>query len=90
MYMDNINELKRLVLEIDEQESNEEECNSDLVIENLYKIKDIVSKIVLQEGILPSYIGSEGHPIKSPIPTPQGYTKIRVATYAKMKGDYYV
>jgi hypothetical protein len=47
MYMDNINELKRLVLEIDEQESNEDECNNDLVIENLYKIKDIVSKIVL-------------------------------------------
>ena len=46
MYMDNINELKRLVLEIDEQESSDD-CDGDVVIENLYKIKDIVSKIVL-------------------------------------------
>ena len=52
MYMENINELRRLVLEIDEEESKDTEssdfeCNEDLVIENLYKIKDIVSKIVL-------------------------------------------
>ena len=46
---DTIYTLKNLINEIDYEESNagefeDFECNEDLVIENLYKIKDIIAR----------------------------------------------
>lgn len=39
--------LKDLISDINYEESMEEDCNTDLVIESLYKIKDIVERALL-------------------------------------------
>lgn len=44
---DAIYTLRDLIADIDYEESLEEDCNGDLVIENLYKIKEIVARALL-------------------------------------------
>lgn len=43
---DTIYTLKNLINEIDYEESNED-ANTDLVIENLYKIKDLIARALI-------------------------------------------
>ena len=38
--------LRSLIGQIDSEESNEEECDVDVVVENLYKVCDIVRGLV--------------------------------------------
>ena len=39
--------LKDLIADIDYEESMEEDCDADLVLESLYKIKEIVARALL-------------------------------------------